>query len=184
MKAAIVLLLDYPVHNFVRKLALEVQQKYQIDPQINPPHVSLKQPFEISDLSALEIYFDQFAASIEPFELSLPRIDGPEDGPVLWLEAEETETLRNLHIRLNQELAERFANTQAPFDGPEYHFHATVAIGGQSTEVYRAMVAEFASREVGLRTMARSLAMFYYAENQDGSGYFLTYKILPPGQEK
>jgi len=99
------------------------------------------------------------------------------------LEVEETETLRNLHARLNQELAERFPHTQADFDGPEYHFHATVAKDEQPIEVYRAMAAELANREVALRTTARYLALLYKADDQAGPGHFVMYKVLPLGQK-
>ena len=36
---------------------------------------------------------------------------------ILWLAVQETEVLRQLHNRLNQELAQRFGNTQANYDG-------------------------------------------------------------------
>jgi 2'-5' RNA ligase len=117
MKATFALLLDHEVHNVVRKLAVEVHQHYRVGlagSQL-PPHVSLKQPFPIPDLRAVEAYFDQFARSIDPVALTFPRIGGPGGAPVLWLEVEETEIVRHLHTRMNQELAERFPDTQAPF---------------------------------------------------------------------
>ncbi|HLZ60068.1 MAG TPA: 2'-5' RNA ligase family protein [Ktedonosporobacter sp.] len=184
MKATFALLLDHNVHNMVRKLAVEVHQAYQIGlvgSQL-PPHVSLKQPFLISDLSTLEAYFDQLAKSIDPLILSFPRIAGPGNAPILWLEVEETETLRQLHTRINQELAERFSETQAPFDGSAYHFHLTIALGGASSSVYQSMVAELESRNVAFQAIARHLVLFYYDDDQYSPGSFLTYKILPLGK--
>ena len=146
MKAAFALLVDDEVHNVVRKLTLEVHRNYSIGlagSQLQP-HVSLKQPFFIADLRSIEAYFDQLAASIEPIALSFPRIGGPAEGPfpVLWLEVEESATLRELHNRINRELEERFANTQAPFDGPAYHFHLTIALGRDPDPVYRSIIRE------------------------------------------
>lgn len=184
MKATFALLLDHHVHNMARKLAVEVHQAYQIGlvgSQL-PPHVSLKQPFLISDLSALEAYFDQLAKSIDPLILSFPRIGGPGNAPVLWLEVEETEMLRQLHTRINQELAERFSETQAPFDGPAYHFHLTIALGGASSSTYQSMVAELENRNVTFQAIARHLVLFYYDDDQGLPGSFLTYKILPLGK--
>jgi 2'-5' RNA ligase len=184
MKATFALLLDHEVHNVVRKLAVEVHQTYHIGlagSQL-PPHVSLKQPFLIPDLSAVETYFDQLARSIAPVTLTLPRIGGPGDAPVLWLEVEETEALRHLHTRINQELAEQFPETQAPFDGLAYHFHLTVALGGASASVYQSIAAELESCAVVLRTIARHLVLFYYDDDQISPGSFLTYKILPLGK--
>jgi 2'-5' RNA ligase len=181
MKATFALLLDHEVHNVVRKLAVEVHQAYHIGlagSQL-PPHVSLKQPFLIPDLSAIEAYFDQLAKSIDPVLLTFPRIGGPGNAPVLWLEVEETETLRQLHTRINQELAEQFPDTQAPFDGLSYHFHLTVALGGASSSMYQSIVAELESGNVALQAIARHLVLFYYDDDQILPGSFLTYKILP-----
>jgi 2'-5' RNA ligase len=181
MKAAFALLVDHEVHNIVRKLAIEAHQNYQVGlagSQL-PPHVSLKQPFLISDLRAVEAYFDQLAASIEPVVLTFLRIGGPDDAPVLWLEVEESVTLRHLHSRINQELAERFSNTQAPFDGPAYHFHLTIALGKDPDPVYQSITTEFAYREFALRTIARHVVLFYYDDDQISPGSFLSYKILP-----
>ena len=184
MKATFALLFDHHIHNVVRKLAIEVHQTYRVGlagSQL-PPHVSLKQPFAIPDLPTIETYFDVFARSIEPVALTFSRIGGPDDAPVLWLEVEETETLRHLHNSINRELAERFPNTQAPFDGSAYHFHLTIALGRDPDPVYQVMAAELATREVALRTIARHLVLFYYDDDQISLGSFLTYKILPLGK--
>lgn len=183
MKATVALLLDHDVHNIIRKWAVEVHQKYQIGfagSQL-PPHVSLKQPFSIPSLPAVETYVDQLARSIDPVALAFPRIGGPADASVLWLEVEETPMLRFLHTKVNQEVAERFPGTQAPFDGPDYHFHLTIALGG-APSVYQAMIAELASRNVAFQAMARHLVLFYYDDDQISPGSFLTYKILPLGK--
>ena len=92
---------------------------------------------------------------------------------------EESETLRHLHTRINQELAERFSNTQASFDGPDYHFHLTIALGRDPDPVYRSIIMELASREIALDTIARQVVLFYYDDDQISPGSFLTYKILP-----
>lgn len=186
MKATFALLVDHEVHNLVRKLAIEMHRTYRVGlagSQL-PPHVSLKQPFSIPNLPVVEAYFDQLAGSIEPIVLTFPRIGGPGDAPVLWLEVEETETLRHLHTRINQELAERFPDTHAPFDGLAYHFHLTIALGGQPSSVYQSIAAQLASRQVALRTTARHLVLFYYDDDQISLGSFLTYKILPLGTTK
>lgn len=134
------------------------------------------------DLAAIEASFDHLARSIDPFPLTFPRIGGPGDAPALWLEVDETETLRGLHTRINQELAARFQETQAPFDGPAYHFHLSIALGGASSALYRSMVAKLASQYVALQIIARHLALFYYDDDQISPGSFLTYKILPLGK--
>lgn len=190
MKATFALLADVAVANFVRKLAWEIHRKYRTGTGICRllPHVSLKQLFEIEDVARLEAYIDEFAQTIHPFEVRCSElqliptvIEGLETG-ILWLDVEESDTLRQLHDRLNRELAQRFENTHAPFDGPEYHFHMTVMMGGQPLDVYRKIYAEISERAVDLSFIADTLAMFVYDDPLSLNGEYMTYKILPLGE--
>ena len=191
MKTAFALLVDHNAHNFIRKLAVDIQLNYQIDftASLLPPHISLKQPFEISSLVETETYFDQLAKSIYPFEITLTHLDlqissfsGDKVG-ILWFNVHETPTLRNLHNRINRELSERFENTGALFDGPEYHFHTTVELGGQPAEVYRKIYTKYEHIEVNLTFAARQIVMFYSGDLDGEPDNFITYKILPLGKK-
>jgi 2'-5' RNA ligase len=166
MKATFAILADIEISNFVRKLAWEIHQKHRTGTSVCSllPHVSLKQLFEIEDVARLEAYMDEFVQTIHPFvikctELQLVSMNlaGMETG-ILWLDIQKSESLRQLHDRLNRELAQRFRNTQAIFDGPEYHFHMTVMMGGQPIEVYRRMFDEITERTVNLEFTASTLA--------------------------
>lgn len=189
MKATFALLANTEIHNLVRKLEWEIHQKYHtgtIDCRL-PPHISLKQPFRISDLGALEAYMAELASSIIPFEVHLTELQlqsiiykGTEFG-LLWIDVQETEQLRQLHDRVNKELSQRFGNTQADYDGPVYHFHMTVVMGGQPIEVYRKLYSDIPDPRINRRYMVRELAMFVYDEPLGPHGEYLTYKILPIG---
>jgi 2'-5' RNA ligase len=187
MKAALALLANTEVHNFVRQLAWAIHQKFHIGIEASrlPPHVSLKQPFAVSDLSALAAYMHELADSLTPIEVALPQlqlvqvsIDGLETG-ILWLDVHETVQLRRLHNRICSELAVRFGGTQAPFDGTAYRFHMTVAIGTQSLSVYQTMYEEISSLPVDLHYIAQELALFVYDDEANLNGGYMTYKILP-----
>ena len=187
MKAAFALLADTETHNLVRKLSWDIHRKYRtgIDVCRLPPHVSLKQPFDISDLDGLEGYMPELADSISPFEVNLTRlelievnINGLETG-ILWMNVQETEVLRNLHNRLNQELTARFGDVSAPFDGPDYHFHMTVAMGGQPVEIYRRIYNEFEGRLNSVQCMVRELGLFVYDEMEEVRSGYVLYKIVP-----
>lgn len=190
MKATFGLLANTEIHNLVRKLAWEAHQKYRtgtIDCRL-PPHISLKQPFPIVDLAALEAYMSELARSITPFEVHLTelqleplRFKGTEFG-LLWIDVQEAQSLRQLHNRVNQELYQRFGDTQADYDGPTYHFHMTVTMGGQPLEVYQKLYSEITDRRLNLRYTVRELAMFVYDEPLGPHGEYLTYKILPLGE--
>lgn len=187
MKAAFALLANSDVHNFVRRLSWEIHQKYRTGTRHAslPPHISLKQPFSVSDLSALEDYMEELAGSIEPFEVTLTELQivpisfGGTDYGLLWIDVQETEELRGLHNRLNEELNQRFGNTPADFDGDAYHFHMTVMMGGQPSEIYRKFLREIDNPKVNLRFTVTELAMFVYDEPMGPNSDYLSYKILP-----
>jgi len=187
MKATFAFLADVEVHNFVRKLTWNIHRKYGIGLDVArlPPHISLKQPFIVHDLDALEHYMGELANGTRPLEMHLPQlqlvnttIDNSKTG-ILWLDVQETECLRQLHLRLNRELAARFENTQAPFDGADYHFHMTIAIGGQPWDIYQRMYEDIATAPVNLRYLARELALFVYDDGASLSAGYVAYKILP-----
>jgi len=192
MKATFALLADNETHNPVRKLSWDIHQKYRtgIDVCRLPPHISLKQTFDISDLDSLSEYMTELAESIEPFQAHLTHlelvdatIDGLDSG-ILWLNVEETELLRGLHNRLNEELTARFGNVPAEYDGADYHFHMSVAFSGQPIETYHKILDEFKDRLVNLQCMVRDLVMFVYDERSDVNAGYMTYKILPLGKSR
>jgi 2'-5' RNA ligase len=189
MKATFALLANTEVHNLVRKLEWDIHQRYRIGTAHChlPPHISLKQPFKVSDLVALEAYATELAGSITPFEVSLTEVqlkplvfEGTEFG-LLWIDVEDTPYLRQLHNRVNYELSQRFGNAQADYDGSAYHFHMTVIMGGQPIEVYRKLYSEIPDRMINLRYTVRELAMFVYDEPLGPQGEYLPYMISPIG---
>jgi 2'-5' RNA ligase len=187
MKATFALLADSETHNLIRKLSWDIHRKYRtgIDVCRLPPHISLKQPFDVSDLDSLSGYMAELAHALEPFQTLLTHLDLIEttmDGlhtGILWLNVDETESLRGLHNRVNEELTARFGNAQAVFDGADYHFHMTVAIGGQPIETYRTILNEFKDRLVNLTCTVREIVMFVYDERTAVNAGYMTYRILP-----
>jgi 2'-5' RNA ligase len=187
MRAAFALLASAEIHNVVRKLAWKMHVEHRTGTRHAslPPHVSLKQPFRIADLdfAAFETYTAEFAASIEPVDITLTELQvmGAEEG-ILWAAVEGTAVLHGLHERLNRELSEWFGDTSAPFDGPEYLFHLTVIMGGRPAEVYRTFLHELGDPRLDLRFTARELAIFVYDEAMGPEGNYMSYKVLPLGR--
>lgn len=191
MKAGFALLVDHTIHNLIRKLSFELNRDYRIGfrgAQV-PPHISLKQPFQVSDVVAVEAYFDSFAASIRPFDATLQAVEvHPTAGPsgdlgVVWIKVRDSRTLRGLHTRLNAELDERFANTQADFDGPDYQFHATIVAGGQPPDVYHRIATALRSPPLPRTCRIREIMMCYFDDDSYAPGTYSTYKILPLGRK-
>lgn len=71
MKATIVLIADNDAENYGRKLMLEAHRygKMGFEMARLPQHVSLKQPFAVPGLEAMEAFFDRFAKELCPFDI-------------------------------------------------------------------------------------------------------------------
>ena len=174
MKAAFALLADDLTHNSVRKLVWRMFQQHGISLTTSrlPCHVSLKQPFDIPDVEMLEGYIAELAGSLSPVdivltEMQLIEVPGAEEASgILWLHAEQSPELKDLHDRINSELESRFGSTEADFDGPDYQFHMTLAIG-KPFEAYESAYQDFAGTFIRTRFQARSLALFAYDHNRE-----------------
>lgn len=186
MRAALALLADRETHNLVRKLTWQAHRMARtgtIDVRL-PPHVSLKLSFAVDDLDAMEAYADELALSIQPVPIHLTELQvrtiehNREQFGLLWIDVEVTSQLRILHDRLNRDLAQRFGETQALYDGPEYHFHMTVAIGEQPPHVYEQLLDALPNVRIERMFTARELGLFVYDEPFGPHGEYLTYKII------
>ena len=181
MKAAIAILANYQVQNFVRRKVFELEQAYQVDflASLLPGHISLKQPFSFESMDRLESYLDSLAAQIAPFQIELDEIYNTywEGYGILGINVRETETLRRLHNQINRELSKLFVDTSAPHDGAGYHFHMTIELGKvEDQNPFRGYFERLDSRTVNLAYQAREIALFYYPDHQRS---FICYKVLP-----
>ena len=189
MKAAFILEVDHRVHNFIRNLARDIDRRYHTDFLSTwvPPHISVKLPFNVPGLDEIEEYFDLLAASVQPIEIRLNKLelstwtDGDETQGVLWLVVQENAKLRDLHLRINRELAERFEDTHARYDGPDFRFHATVAIRGAPLQTYRDIYADYRDIEVDLRYTASRISLIWLDDSVDPAAGCI-FRILPLGQ--
>jgi len=185
MQTCFVLLVDHTIHNSMRRLAFELHRDYRtgFHGALIPPHISLKQPFRVADIDAVEAYFDAFAAGIRPFDVALEGVEVLPEAGIVWVAVRESPALRDLHNRLSAELAARFANTAAEFDGPSYRFHATVLLGGQPPKVYRRIAAELRPPALPRTCHIREIMMCYIDDDSFAPGTFITYKTLPLGSK-
>lgn len=188
MKAAIALLTDYRIQNFVRKIVFNLNRKYNIDffASLLPAHISLKQPFYFESIEKLENYFDLLAGSIKPFKIELDKIYYTEwkEYGILGINVKETKTLRNLHNRINRELSELFENTSAPHDGDNYNFHLTIELGKiEGENVYKNYFDKLEEKKVNLCYTVKDIALFYYPDRSLRIASFMNYKVLPLGIE-
>jgi len=180
-------MVDYPAHNRIRPLAVAIDREYRIGLQMLPPHLSLKMPFPVADMAAIDDCFTEFAQSVPPLVLTLTELGlwsvpapGGKTG-VLYLDVAEDAQLRAMHNRLNGELAARFPDTQAPFDGPGFHFHLTLMQENAPLARYQQIYAQHKQTWQPMPCAVTQMALFYIDDTDDTMKY-TTYKILPLGQ--
>jgi 2'-5' RNA ligase len=192
MRVAFALLVDETAHNTLRKWAFDAHRRFRTGflAAHLPPHVTLKQPFPMRDLAPIEAYFDRLATTLTPVSITLTHLDvrhtplSPTDEHViLWADVTETPDLRALHERLNVELSSQFGDTAAPFDGPAYHFHATMSIAIRPSGTHQAMRQEYAATRLACTFVATQLALFYYDDDSFAPASYLTYKIARLGPQ-
>ena len=184
MKATFVLIASNEVENMARKVMLEAHRKAGLGFEMArlPHHVSLKQPFKIDNLEAVEAYFDEFVSSLGPVKVHFEeviiwpnRIFGYDSG-VMVLKAEKSKELIDLHKRLNSELEERFGSSPADYDGDAYAFHMTLAIGGRSFEDYQKAYELLDKKIYDLDTVFDQMALLYYDNDDITPGTYFCYK--------
>ena len=184
MQAAIVLLADYAVQNYARRIVIDLNQTSGVAffASLMPAHVSLKQPFQFESLDALDRYTAALAGQIVPFEIRLDSLYADEWSGygILGLRVVETPTLRELHNRLNRELSQIVRDARAAFDGPDYRFHLTIEMGRLAgSNPFQAYLDAHKEPQVSLAFTAKALAVFLYTGEPHVAGSFVTYKVLP-----
>lgn len=191
MQAAFALLPHHDSANVACRLAWDLHRKYRtgLFARRLPPRVSLKQPFDIDDMEELAGYGAELARRIEPFPIELAGcalFEHPPEAPevsVISVSVRETDYLRSLHDRLNAELAGRYGERRASFDGDAYRFHLTIAVGFGIAENFRQGFTQCQSATFPPVLLARELALFAYDDAGDKvpDWQFIPYRIYPLG---
>lgn len=184
MKAAIALLSDYFVQNAVRRMVYEISRHAEIEffGSLLPAHVSLKQPFTVESMDALESWFEAFSKGVAPFHVELDQVYYSEwnEYAIVGLNVHETPILRSLHNQINRELKEFIHDPTAPHDGDKYHFHLTIELGKVGkVNPFQQFYKSLPEKHVNFSFTAESIALFFYADRAIQPGSFICYKVLP-----
>lgn len=186
MRAAIVLLADFAVQNYVSAIAVDLHRQFGVPFYASrlPAHVSLKQPFAFESLDLLDEYFTSLASRVKPFPVMLNSIYYEEWSGygILGLKVVEIPQLRSLHNLINQELREIFQDPTAAHDGEGYRFHLTIELTTRERRSQlQAYFHHLTTKQVEMTFEAYQMALFYYGSENLPGGNFMTYKILPLG---
>ena len=97
-----------------------------------PQHISLKISFQTEEPEAVADFLAGFLAKQQAFSVRISRAE--QNGTILWIPAEENDTLRHLHTQLDALLEDRFAIPQHPFDTC-FLFHSTLFMDPEEEKI-------------------------------------------------
>ena len=184
MKATIVLLASIEAENFGRKCMLKANKAAGLGFEMArlPHHISLKQPFKITDLNEVENIFDELANEFKAVFVPFVQLDcfpsnifGYESG-VLSIRAEKTPELEAMQKRLFEVLEERLGPCPAEHDH-DYVFHMTIAIGGAKFENYINAHQLLKEKDYQKVFYFDRLGLLYYDDDNYKPGTYFCYKV-------
>lgn len=128
VEVAVVLLLDDPVLNWIRRFQLEMEGRYGANPALpTPPHVTLKLGVPVEDLEALGTLVDRVAAESRPVGIQATGIDFFDDG-IVFLAVSPGPELESLRQRVLVALRREMGIPAYPLEEPgTFRYHVTLA---------------------------------------------------------
>jgi 2'-5' RNA ligase len=133
LQAAIALLPDAELSNQLgaAALAAHAATRGRLRWPRLPAHLSLKQPFAVESLSAVERAVERLAGELEPIRLRLGRVEVQPPSPgspeaVVWVGVDAEPSLLELERRLDDALSLPVTDVAVPFVSEAYRFHVTL----------------------------------------------------------
>ena len=115
------------MHNSIRKIQLKLIRENEVNIVIEPNlHITLKQGFEILDLTPFEQHFDRLVTSSRPFDIRVQGFGSFDEG-IVYMDVVQTNALETLRERILRDLSTEFGIEPNPIEDERYRFHATVA---------------------------------------------------------
>lgn len=160
MKIGYGILLDTTTHNFVRKLQLELHQVLGIGLARQPPHITIKAPFDIEVIDPFIAYFSQLASGLSSFTIDVQGF-GKFGEQVLFLDVSPNPKLNDVHELILQDFSSDFNIAPGQFEGPNIRFHISIA-GFQREVDFSAAQAYISKYQPVFSFPLRQLGLFYY----------------------
>lgn len=166
MQIGIGLLPPKHVCDFVRDKEHYISGKYDTyGGLIQPPHVTVKWPFEVDDLAPFEEYCRELAARTHPVEIIYDGY-GLFPAGVFFLKVKSTPELVGLHCIILDDLKERFGVEKNAYEGPDQQFHTTLAMDDISYEDCVAALDESRGWDFPKPFISYRLALFRFTGDE------------------
>jgi 2'-5' RNA ligase len=190
IKTDFVLMVDPQVHNFARKLAMDIHYQYNtglIAARL-PQHITLGPGFETDfvELERVADYLEGLAKKTQPFTIKFHHIslkivpDDREGLGIIWMDVQESKTLQKLHEKIYSDIkAYGWKVDWAP--GVKYLFHSTISYGGLPGNKYQEIYRALPEKDIDLSSRIAQIAMCCPPDEHNTPGTFITYKIFSLG---
>lgn len=152
---------DYAL--FIRKKEIYLSKKYYtIRGLLQPPHVTIKWPFEVDDISIFEDYCKELSNDTTPFKINAEGY-GFFEPKVIFLKVLPSNELIELHLKILDDLKVRFNIEKNKFEGRNQQFHTTLAYEDISEDAfYRAKEELETSEEPKISFKFNSIGLFKF----------------------
>lgn len=167
MQIGIGIILEEGVYNYARDLELKISNQFNTkDGLRQPPHVTIKAPFEVSSLEPFVQYFDGLVSSIKPFELELGGVDSFAPS-VIYIKVKESQELNRLHLKIVKDLETQYNVKPTQYEGADRTFHSTLAMGDLTKKEHDKAMEYLKNENQTFKFKFTTLGLFYLFEEKD-----------------
>lgn len=168
MRIGFAILLDDKSHNVARKIELELCDKFGLCYGLKQsPHITIKAPFDTTNISPFVNYFELVAKKTKPFDIELEGFNYFEPN-VIFLDVKENKKLKKMHDKIIKEMEEKFSIEPHEFEGDNIKFHVTLAVVDVTKSKFIKAKEYLKKYKPKLKFKAKTIGVFYYLGEDAG----------------
>jgi 2'-5' RNA ligase len=160
------IIVEGEIKNFMREIELLLLNKFNLKKGLyQPPHITIKPPFEVNELKLYENYLDDLCEKIESFEVSLKGFNSF-GKKVIYLDVEQNQKLYDTYETIFNDIKNKL-NPELTRD--DMIFHATLACSDINEETFdKAYKYLQANYKPEFRFTVKKIGLFYELPNKTG----------------
>lgn len=169
MKLGYAIMLSNEVHNFVRKIQLELHHEVGTSLSRQPPHITIKSPFDCDSIEPHILYLKALSSQLKSFDIELQGFDSFGEA-VLFLNVVPSDALINLHHQILENVTTKFDLKPHEFEGENIRFHASIT-GFHNSELFEKGKEYIKQYSPQFKFRLKNLGLFY--DLGEGNGWIV-----------
>lgn len=127
------IILEGEINNFMREMELLLFNKFNLQKGLcQPPHITIKPPFKVEELSPYKNYLDELCKKIKPFEVELKGFSSF-GKKVIYLNVKKNQKLSDIYETIFDDMKNKY---NPELKREEIIFHATLAYDDIGEETF------------------------------------------------